>query len=286
MEIATALSTGFVSLPIITSAAGVVFVILLVAFIYKFSIQEKSFEDAIEEQKRRKLEEEQQQKLKKGKKEKVFKRSWANKKKDKAERDTTPDISPVEEKRDIPQIEIIEPKESKPVKQKNKKSAPASSQTSNSLEKSDNTTVSEKLVQDKKKESPVSDKKKESPVIEKKESSVAEKKKEIPVQEKKKDSSVQEKKKEISVEKKKEVLQSEKEVEKLKAVDKNDVLKSKENVSAVPASTSNKKKKKEQPEKSKFIDYYSKNVSLVKIMVSLSNCEALCKVLTNCYTIF
>jgi len=181
MDVATTLTAGL-TIPIITGAVGVVLVLAIAAIIYKFSIQEKSFEEVIEEQKRRKLEEEQQQKLKKTKKEKVFKRSWANKKKDKAERDTTPEISPVEEKKSIPQIEIIEPKESKLVKQRNKKSSPTTNQNAGNhvVEKAEvavgpdspiQTKKKDTAITDKKKDTPVTDKKKETPDVEKKRNS-------------------------------------------------------------------------------------------------------------------
>lgn len=239
MDVAT-LSAGL-TLPIISSAVGIVLVLAIAAIIYKFSIQEKSFEEVLEEQKRRKLEEEQQQKLKKAKKEKVFKRSWANKKKDKSERDPTPDAISVE-KKEIPTIEIIEPKESKPIKQKGKKSSPSANQTA-VVEKSEVAVGPDSPIQTKKKESPTVDKKKDAVV--------PDKKKESPV-----------------VEKQEEVSFEEKEVEKTKPVNKQtEVLKSKENVSVQPAaSNANKKKRKEQIEKASIVETLtaSKLLSLIK----------------------
>lgn len=257
MDVAT-LSAGL-TIPIISGAVGIVLVLSIVVFIYKFSIQEKSFEEVIEEQKRRKLEEEQQQKLKKTKKEKIFKRSWLNKKKDKAERDPTPDSVSIE-KKDIPSIEIIEPKESKPVKQKNKKSSPSANPNATAVEKTEVAVGTDSPIQNKKKESPTTDKRKDG--------IMSDKKKEIPVADKKKEVLIVEKKEAPIVEKKKEVSSEEKETEKSKFVNKQtEVLKSKENVSMQStAPNPNKRKRKEQTEKATIVETLtaSKLLSLIK----------------------
>lgn len=78
----------------------------LIYLVYKFSIKEKSFEEVLEEQKRQSLEEEQRIKSERAKKEKKFKRSWT-KKKEKPE----PEQLNVAAQQEIPQIEIIEPKQ-------------------------------------------------------------------------------------------------------------------------------------------------------------------------------
>ncbi|KAF8786428.1 hypothetical protein HNY73_008144 [Argiope bruennichi] len=104
------------------------FVPFIIYLIYKFSIKEKSFEEVLEEQKRRSLEEELRQKSDKTKKEKKFKRSWA-KKKEKAEPEPTSEPPQVEVKKEIPIIEIIEPVEVKAPKQKGKKSAEQNSES-------------------------------------------------------------------------------------------------------------------------------------------------------------
>ncbi|GFS89934.1 uncharacterized protein NPIL_403331, partial [Nephila pilipes] len=199
--------------------AACTFVPLFIYLIYKFSIKEKSFEEVLEEQKRRSLEEEMRQKSEKVKKEKKFKKSWA-KRKEKAETETVSESPPVE-KKEIPQIEIIEPVEVKSPKQKNKKSA--NQNIENHIEKS------------KKAEVAVG----------------AEK------QEKKRDSEKEEVDKVKSVAK---PVKIEKETDKAKNVVKpTETVKPKSEVNvekspsvpstqtvSVPASTSNKKKKKEQ----------------------------------------
>ncbi|XP_054720466.1 ribosome-binding protein 1-like isoform X2 [Uloborus diversus] len=151
------------SSPVAIGSIACTLLVLISYLIYRYSIAEKSFEEAMEEQKRRTIEEELSQKSKKVKKEdKKFKRSWAKKSKDKTEQETQPVVPEIvlseENKEVIPEIEIIEPKEVKPTKQKNKAKNTTASQSPEISEKSKKTaTVTEKSAQEGKKEVKISD---------------------------------------------------------------------------------------------------------------------------------
>lgn len=95
-------------------------VMIISYVVYRFGIAEKSFEQVIEEQKKRSMEEELKQKSEKTKKEKKFKKTWGKKNKDKSESESSPTIQVTEAKDKDIDFEIIEPKEIKSMKQKNK----------------------------------------------------------------------------------------------------------------------------------------------------------------------
>ncbi|XP_035219489.1 ribosome-binding protein 1-like isoform X1 [Stegodyphus dumicola] len=130
-------------------------VVILVYLIYTYSIAEKSFEEVIEEQKRRSIEEELQQKLEKSKKEKKFKKTWGKKSKEKVEQEVVPEkVSIQENNEDVAPIEIIEPKETKPVKQKSKSKGniPSATPLNADKPKKVDAVVPEKTVSEKKKD--------------------------------------------------------------------------------------------------------------------------------------
>ncbi|KAG8188540.1 hypothetical protein JTE90_007152 [Oedothorax gibbosus] len=161
----SAMYTTLQSSPLLMVVAACTVVPFLIYLVYKFSIKEKSFEEVLEEQKRRSLEEEQRIKSEKGKKEKKFKRSWT-KKKEKSE----PEPENVPQQQEIPQIEIVEPKqetspnpakEVKSPKQKNKKSNSVDNQTTEAVpevQKPKKAESVEKSPQEKKKVAPVKEK--------------------------------------------------------------------------------------------------------------------------------
>lgn len=97
------------------------FVVVIISYVvYRIGIAEKSFEEVIEEQKKRSMEEELKQKSEKTKKEKKFKKTWGKKNKEKSESESSPTILVTEAKDKEIDYEIIEPKETKSTKQRNK----------------------------------------------------------------------------------------------------------------------------------------------------------------------
>jgi len=158
------LSSLDLSATVVIGSVATLVVVLISYLIYKVGFVEKSFEEVIEEQKRRSIEEELKQKSEKVKKEKKFKKTWGKKSKEKSEPEVPSAFIP--ETKDVAtDIEIIEPKEVKPMKQ-SKKSKASSVENSPSQEKArkpETSQVQEKvkkqessLVQDKVKKSETS----------------------------------------------------------------------------------------------------------------------------------
>ena len=142
---------------VVIGSAVSVLVVIISYVVYKIGIGEKSFEEVIEEQKRRSIEEELKQKSEKVKKEKKFKKTWGKKSKEKAESDVPPEPTRVVETKDVAtDIEIIEPKEMKSTKQKNKSKSASNQQSvdvfvQEKTKKTEPSPVIEKPVQEKKK---------------------------------------------------------------------------------------------------------------------------------------
>lgn len=150
------LSVDFSS-TVIGSALSVV-VVIISYVVYRIGIGEKSFEEVIEEQKKRSIEEEllkKEQKSEKGKKEKKFKKTWGKKSKERTESEMLLEPIQIAETKNLDtDIEIIEPKEVKSMKQKNK-SKSASTQHSFDVAvqekvKVDSSPIREKYVAEKK----------------------------------------------------------------------------------------------------------------------------------------
>lgn len=241
------LSSFDLSATVVIGSVVTLAVILISYLIYKIGFVEKSFEEVIEEQKRRSIEEELKQKSEKVKKEKKFKKTWGKKSKEKSESEIPSE--PILETKDVAtNIEIIEPKEVKPLKQskKSKGTSNHSAENSQSLEKVKKSETSQVQEKTKKQESsPLREKVKKSEI-----STVLEK-------------SVQEKK---STEAEKVIESPKVEVKETVPLPTTAAVQNNAAVQSVsqPSSNAQKKKKKEQIEKEAVPMTTSKLLTLIK----------------------